>query len=809
MPSPFATVEPNERYPSPWPRNRDMRETPLQCVRVYASSAPAQGIDSTSSHATLASRPKTEKSVTRINNCKSESPQKVLPSIEHSPKKYLESGIEYSTRKYKVGAGKLVEHSALDSNITTNNLSSNRSTSISAHGLDSDMAKGRDDDWVPSSKEARDTTHSSRSVSSPNPEKYNHVLPTADPDRGGAHWEVMDLEASPSPSSNPTAAMQPVKYELDDGQDLLGGASPPTWNSDLRCWKLEEEGIVEIPKVIMEHEMTLRQLAAQLKVMQAKEREEKGKKREREANGRIECATINNKKRKATDGDETIKLGKTPKNEHEETHDSGVYVRSSLGNDELAMQPSDQVVAIRTDEGLPHCNSAPKHPWQSGQRRHLTEYERFRMPRSCRKQCTCQLMPAYFTQTTHFVPSLATWRGSKLEFLEHVKQLSSCSGHPLSVRDACRGILEKENYPDRLGPPIAMSFAEKWPTFTTTASRSQGLQLLSNPKTSNVSTPNRRLYNSSGLGVRTRVHKNPDRLSSPNTLPLRPNAIISRVSSVISTGSVPSALESRSGTSANDGQTPPPSSPLTNRPRDAGVDSGQQVHHETPDDDSQGVHVQSLETAAAVPPNRLPRTPFSVQRKRHQSMPATFSSRRHTRSPQAQEQTIQGATERLLANDTVPGSETLLYGFSAILNQLKKVADAFNHTSNDQSNRTQPAGISPPPPLPSPPPPPPPAGAAATAEGGQPTRRRSKTVAQRQAGGEPQLARNVPHHLRESDEMLLEIGKKINGYQRHKLAPYAFSYRGSLYKEYIRLLTARDQQGNGVWDCEVMSRVRP
>lgn len=819
MGSPLATVEPSQRYPIPWPHNRESKETFLQCVKVYASSAPAQATDSTSSHATLVSRPKsgksatrlngcksgpqqkvlqsvsrpkTGKSSTRLNDCKSGPQQKVLQSIEHSPKKYLDSGIEYSIRRYRVGAGKVVEDMAADANITTSILPSSRSTSISTYGLNSDMGKGRDHDWVPSSTEVRDAEPFSRSLSSFNPGKHDRVLPTTGADRRGTHWEIVDLEASPSPSSSPTQALKSVKYELEDGQDLLRRASPPTWNFNLRSRKLEEEGVVEIPKEIVEHEKTLGQLAAQLKLMQAKEREEKGKRSEREANGHIDCAAVNIKKRKAADDDETMGLRKTAKKEHNETHDSGVHVRASLGNTELAIQPTYQVAHIRTDQGLSQCNRAPKYPWQSGYRRHLTKYEKFRMPKACRKQCTCQLMPAYFTQTIDFVPSLATWRGSRLEFLEHVKQLSSCSGHPPSVRDACYRMLEKEYYPESLGPSIAMSFAERCPKLTTTTSRSQGLQPLTNPKISNVRT---------ALAASTsgRLLSDIGKLSAPNSLPLGPNAIISRISRDRS-------ASSPLGTSVGDQQKPPPSSPSTNGPRDAGMDSDQQVHLETQADNFEGGHIQFLEKAAAVPPRMLPRTPFGVQRKRHQSMPATFSGRRQTRSPQHQEKTLQGATERLSANGTVPGPETLLHGFSAILDQLKKVAETFNQTSNDQSHRTRLVGNAlPPPPPPSPPPP---TGAAAAADRGQPARRKKQTDAQRRAGGAPQLDRDVPHHLRESDEILLEIGKKPNGYQRHKLAPYAFSYRGRLYKEYIGLLTARDQQGNSVWDCEVMSRVR-
>lgn len=811
MRAPLATVEPNTRSSFSWPRDREMKETPLQCVKVFASSTPAQAFHNTTAHTTLASRPKTGNSETRLKYRATTSPQKVLPSIEHSPKKCLESGDEYSSRKCGMGAGKLVGDSAFSNGTTTNIVSSRQSTSMLARGLNSDMGKGRDDDWVPSSKEARDARPLPKSESRPVCEKQNHVPSTAGRGHRGGLNETIDLEGSPSPSPNSTPAKYHIKYESEDGQDLLRRPPSPTWNRHNRSWILEQEGIVEIPKEILEHESTLAQLVAQVKVMQEKEREERAKKQQREAKGHTERSTVNDKKRMAEDGDETMKRRKTPKNTHKQTPHSEVSIRSSFGRTELAVH-ADQV-ATKTNEPLLHGNRVPQHTWRNGKQRPVTEYERFRVPEGVGRRCTCLSLPEYFKQTTQFVPSLATWPGSRLEFLKHVKQLTSCSGHPLSVKSACCRILEKEKYPDKLGPHIAIDFAQEDPVSTTTTPHSQGLQSPSSPNPSIMeaapaaSMPRRRRNHSSGLGARARMHKYRSRLPSTNPLPLGPSATTSRVSST-SAGSAPSASGSRPGTSGGNRQTPPSSSPFTNGPRDARMDSSRKSRHEAQDDNSNGGHAQSSDLPAVVPPHLLPQTPLSVQKKRHQSMPATSTHRRHTPSRARREKALQGVTERISAQDAIPGSDALLYGFSAILSQLKKVAENFEQTANDHGNQTQLVGTAPPPPPPPPPTPPIAANAAATAQGVQPARRKGRSVAQRRAAGKPQLDKNVPYNLRESDERLLEIGKEPNGYQRHKLAPYAYSYQGRLYTEYIRLLTARDQQGNAVWDYHVMSRVR-
>ncbi|KAL6716145.1 hypothetical protein ACLMJK_005711 [Lecanora helva] len=89
-----------------------------------------------------------------------------------------------------------------------------------------------------------------------------------------------------------------------------------------------------------------------------------------------------------------------------------------------------------------------------------------------------------------------------------------------------------------------------------------------------------------------------------------------------------------------------------------------------------------------------------------------------------------------------------------------------------------------------------------------PGTKRKKTAAERKAAGQPELNRHVPLHLRLSDSALITIGKKINHYERHRSASYAFSWHGRLYSEYDHLLTKLDERGNFQWGPKVISRLK-
>ena len=907
MLTPSAKVEPNRRHPFPIPHNWEIKEKPLQCVKVYARAAPAEASESTTSHVTPVSCRKTGRSVTKPRNRKSEplQAQKVLPSVEHPPKKRLESGIEYSARKCMVGAGKMVEDSAVNNTVLTNILPSRRSTSISDHELNSDMGKERDELWQPSLEDTRHAQRTPRPVSEPDPNTHDSALPTRHSNHGDATLEIVDLEASPSLSSSSSPAAKDMKCEFEDGEQLPRQASPLIWNSELRCRILKQEGIVEVPKEIVEYEYTTERFLAQWKLIKACEREAKGKAPERDAGGPTECSTSKDVKRKAKeedDDDETMELRKTRKKADKHTHENGKGSRSSFDNTGYALESKDQVTPIETDKrqshsnrarraesgymkrqskdnhetmnprtnpmkaekqtyedkfndhsssantklvlqstyqatstqpegGLSHSNKACKggsqaphntpqkqhqHTQHTSSRKRATNYERFHVPKPPREPCTCQLLPDYFTKETEVVPSLTSWSGSKLEFLVHIDQISSCPGHSRFVRDACRRILETEKFLDMLGLDPTISFAQGCSTSTkptNTRDHPRGPQPLANLNNNRTrATPTHPSSNNFRSGVQTRTQMHQVILSLPNSLPIGQRAKVGRVSSIGSARNATSTSQSSSRPSAGSLHPQPPTSPLAKGPRDSTVAPDEQFEDKTRNDDLEAGHILPLTTLATFPANSQPRTPFSDQQKRHQSAPAPSIRRKDKRSPVAQETRRQGATELLAANSTISGSDALLYGFNASLKRLERVVDTLQKTPNGQSNQIQqvvnpPVAPAPVAPAPAPAPPPPPA--SAVTGDGQPAQKKRKTTAERKAAGRPELDKNVPHHDRLPDQMLLEIGKDTDGYQRHKQAPYAFSWKGRLYTDHRRLLTARDQQGNQIWDCEVIKRVRP
>ncbi|KAI9748483.1 MAG: hypothetical protein M4579_007212 [Chaenotheca gracillima] len=71
----------------------------------------------------------------------------------------------------------------------------------------------------------------------------------------------------------------------------------------------------------------------------------------------------------------------------------------------------------------------------------------------------------------------------------------------------------------------------------------------------------------------------------------------------------------------------------------------------------------------------------------------------------------------------------------------------------------------------------------------------------------PKLSRDVPKEQRASDQELLGIAKRTLSYDRHKAAPYAFDYRGHLYKEYSYLADAIHKSGQPALTSQEAKRV--
>lgn len=72
----------------------------------------------------------------------------------------------------------------------------------------------------------------------------------------------------------------------------------------------------------------------------------------------------------------------------------------------------------------------------------------------------------------------------------------------------------------------------------------------------------------------------------------------------------------------------------------------------------------------------------------------------------------------------------------------------------------------------------------------------------------PAITTPVPENEKLTDSALIEVGKKVDPYDRHCAAPYAFSRRGALkIKEYKHLLTYRHEDGSPGWTAKEMVRL--
>ncbi len=288
-------------------------------------------------------------------------------------------------------------------------------------------------------------------------------------------------------------------------------ASPSIWNGQLRRKRYEKADFVELPKEVFEYKKAkkekkeIRQLLALKKeAMIAGKRKEKGKLAQRACAEETYESTEKSNKRRAGDEAEQSQSRKRqkPLKSHKPEPEDGSIVddgkafskepqaskqlsarRSPRGKTTERRDRSD-ITDGRTHAGIQaepcisersiietaQCSfelQVPKEQLghsddqaskdRKQQRRPLNEdwrkpYERrelsfHEVPRSC----SCAELHEYFTSKPDRVPCLAKWPGGKLEFFEHVKQISCCRGsiHPPNVVDACRRMLRREGYPDR------------------------------------------------------------------------------------------------------------------------------------------------------------------------------------------------------------------------------------------------------------------------------------------------------------------------------------------------------------------------
>lgn len=186
-----------------------------------------------------------------------------------------------------------------------------------------------------------------------------------------------------------------------------------------------------------------------------------------------------------------------------------------------------------------------------------------------------------------------------------------------------------------------------------------------------------------------------------------------------------------------------------------------------------------------------PRRSFNAQRSRHQSVPADLGRRNTTgneqdSSPRFEQQRHDDALQELSKNSILMNRK---------LDSL--LLERFPPTTNAQAATVRPATTP---------------TAAASAEGGNLPEQSERRKRRRPSAAErklrlPELDHYVPMELRLPDENLIEIGRIVNGYERHKRAHYCFSWRGGLRAGYTRLL-APSNDDRPVWTAEEINRVR-
>ena len=215
--------------------------------------------------------------------------------------------------------------------------------------------------------------------------------------------------------------------------------------------------------------------------------------------------------------------------------------------------------------------------------------------------------------------------------------------------------------------------------------------------------------------------------------------------------------------------TPPNSLSLGKRRR-AGIPSHPRECNDSPSgQENVGARQISKILPEALSVLDRPQRSFDAQRRRHQSVPVNVPSR-STTAPQRQDNALQEFSNNAALQRCVDKLEKVLERLPAAIPTQMAAPGA------------------------------PAASITAPAQGLNGVERPSTGASRRK------LDRNVPEHLRHTDEEIIEIGREVNRHERHKRAPEAFGSTGRLYSEYNRLLS-RTIDGVTVWNDEQIRRL--
>ena len=429
---------------------------------------------------------------------------------------------------------------------------------------------------------------------------------------------------------------------------------------------------------------------------------------------------------------------------------------------------------------------------ESLKRREVSVPESFR-------PCTCSELPDYFTENPGYVPRLETWPRRASQFYEHVKQISNCRGtvHPRHVVNACYWILKESGYPERCDGNFVQATDEVAQRVSSTSGRSdpdprRAQSSISPPvfygKRSGCQPDPR--TGSSVLVYQPSQDSN-TKCSPSMALPVRNRGDSARTHDPSSIGQPSKSAELNKSCNYI---TPPRSSPLGQR-------LGVGVPNEGNDAPYGQENVGARQTSKILPEassvHDRPQRSFDAQRRRHQSAPVNVLSRSSNGdernnlflvAPRREDHALQEISN------------------NSIFQRMERRMDAFQKAILERLPTTAPTQIAAAGPVSAPAPI---TAAAAQGENGADQRPASSNERRRPShANRPKLDRNVPAHLRLSDEAIIEVGRIVSPYERHVGAPQAFDQRGRLFADYKRLLSRTADDGGGlVWTLGEIRRL--
>lgn len=762
-------------------------------------------------------------------------------SIEQpTEKRVLESGVGYSARKRTAGAGEKVREASTNFTVTGDDSRLRHSESLTVRDLNSDFGKERDDDWLPPEQEKR---HPSTPINSEIPKKLEYMSKVLVP--AVSRDESHKPETSPDHTVKREFTMAPSDSSLYDDKERLRSASPAVINETLRLKKLDEDGLVETPKVIVDCEE---------KEKAYKEREKEYKRKEKDCEEKrkqfLEAKQQYEAQMKVLSEQQRQEKGKSPdpdlhpnaaKKQHQRERSGEVTSNStksrkrfrSASMHDFAEPQMDQNTALETRRKSQtlkqtHMDSSSRRGKKNMLDRRLKdasqtvdkpsaldplEKQEVDLARSYRKSCTCQMLPEYFIFNWNFIPGMASWPGGRLEFFEHLKQIATCAGHPHHVRQYCRRRVEQEEYADPVGGSSldsALNSAQNVQPLVPTESEERV-----EPSVRRTSPdPPPPIQNFCDVGdieqfnLVQEEHQSCGRGSHPNSGQDR-SLVTPKAKTALDLVETERTMTTEfdqkaklSDWHANSHLTPARPSPSKEIPTRV-TPAVQGTTSLTAGSEAQDVGEVPRTIPEIFPKQPILSTSLSAYKhhvNRHQSMPPPRKNKTEIVSHAGSLPTPVRTLNELLS-DPLPAralgaaSDPLLSGVKALSDQMKELKMMLQQNAMRAPASQNSSALPTNPPLQ--PPLPPPISSAASAE--QTVRpKKGKSWAEYMAN-KPNLNPKVPLHLRHSEDEIIEIGRERLPYERHRQAPEAFLRTGKLREKYKYLKTIRDANGNLRW----------